>query len=231
MSDASEQVERVLAEADRPLDATAEDGLEPDLTPDRTRQFTHVSLSRMRTEWPEADKAAIQSLMYHADEAIKEKFGVALAIIERLRRHVRMPLADGDGVLLTYDDGTPRWETDEFGVPVEDWGRLNDGDRLNLMGTISTHLYEWEMLNVSDWGEAMFAKVDWELAFSRGYRSMPGHQVSGRPTIDDRTQYGHFYSGESRYFGVYRSILSRKAEVVVRSMTRVYYFLEKTSPR
>jgi hypothetical protein len=56
-------------------------------------------------------------------------------------------------------------------------------------------------------------------------------QISGKPTIDDRTQWGHQFSAEERYFAVFRSVLSRKADALVRSMERLRRMLESTAIR
>ena len=225
----SDQVERALADVDRPDDPGQEQPLQPDIRPDRTRQFTNTSFSRMRTGWAGDDSTRLAEVRAIADEIVKAEFRVAFAVMERIYRSVRTPLVDGEtGEVRTYPDGTPMWELDELGCPVESWGMLTEHDRKALLFTIGAWLFEWELKAVDAWAEAMFAKVQWEEKFARGFIALPGMQVSGKPTIDDRTQWGHQFSAEERYFAVFRSVLSRKADAVIRSMNRLYRLLEGT---
>lgn len=226
----SDQVERALEEAGRPDDPAAERPLKPDVPPDRTRQFTHTSLSRMRTGWAGDDSARLAEVRATADDIIKAEFRVAFAVMERIYRHVRSPVVNEEtGEVRTYPDGTPVWELDELGAPVEHWGSISGSDRAALRFTIGAWLFEWELKAADTWADAMFAKVQWEEKFARGFIALPGMQVSGKPTIDDRTQWGHQFSAEERYFAVFRSVLSRKADVVVRSMNRLLRLLDDTS--
>jgi hypothetical protein len=157
---------------------------------------------------------------------------VAFAVVERIHRYVRTPVVDmATGAVQSYPDGTPMWETDSTGMPTEDWSQLGDRERESLLFTIATWLFDWELKAVDEWAQAMYAKVQWEEKFARGFIALPGMQVSGRPTIDDRTQWGHQFSAEERYFAVFRAVLSRKADALVRSMNRLSRLLEGTSSR
>jgi hypothetical protein len=232
VSTAQENIERAIADTDRPEDAAAEKPLEPDLHPDRTRQMTHTSFSRMRINWLGDDSVRLQEILAAADSMIKDEFKVAFSVIERLHRHVRTPKLDMEtGEIMYYPDQTPMWEADELGAPVEDWGLLDDRTRDSLLFTITTWLFEWELLAADEWAKAMFSKVQWEERFAKGFISLPGMQISGKPTIDDRTQWGHQFSAEERYFAVFRSVLSRKADALVRSMERLRRMLESTAIR
>jgi hypothetical protein len=230
----SDQAERAIAEveADRGDDPGAEQGLEPDLPPDRTRQFTHTSFSRMRTGWRGDDDTRLAEVKAIADDIIRSEFADAFAVIERIHRYVRTPVVDpSTGEIRAYPDGTPMWEADETGMPSENWGQLGDTERQGILLTIATWLFEWEIRSVDKWAEAMFAKVQWEETFARGFIALPGASITGKPTIDDRTQWGHQFSAEERYFAVFRSVLSRKADALVRSMNRLARLLEGTSSR
>jgi hypothetical protein len=226
----SNPVERALADTGRPDDPGQEQPLQPDIPPDRTRQFSHTSFSRMRTGWTGDDSARVAEVRATADEIVRAEFRVAFAVMERVYRYVRTPLVDPEtGEVRTYPDKSPMWEADELGCPVESWGALTDADRRALMFTIVSWLFDWELKSVDAWAEAMYSKVQWEEKFARGFIALPGMQVSGKPTIDDRTQWGHQFSAEERYFAVFRSVLSRKAEAIVRSMNRLYRLLEATT--
>jgi hypothetical protein len=232
MSDAREQAARVISESDIPADATRENPAEPTTPTERMKRFAHAGLSRMRTEWPGADRDALIVLKAEADRLIREEFRGFFSIIDRFHRCVRTPQADGEtGEVKAYDDGTPMWEMDEWGDPAEDWGSLDDRTRDGILHSLAIRLAEWEMHAADDWAEAMYAKVVWEEKFANGFVAMPGHQVSGKPTIEDRTYFGNRYSIDERYFAVFRSVVSRKADAIVKSATRLYYLLEKTTVR
>jgi hypothetical protein len=225
----AERVEQVIAESGRPIDATAEDPVEPDIPPDRARGFTHTGFSRMRITWLDDDQERLAIVRATANDIIQAEFRVAFAVLDMLHRQVRRPLADSDGVVQTYDDGSPKWELDEYGVPTENWGRLDPRTRENAMHVIAVFLVEMELKAVDLWAEAMFAKVIWEEKFAKNFTALPKDQLSGKPTIQDRTQWGHRNSTEERYFAVFCAVLSKKADALVRSMNRLYKLLENTA--
>jgi hypothetical protein len=230
MSDAQDQIERVRAESDIPADDTAEEPLTADPPPDRTRQFTHAGFSRMRSGWIGDDRDKVLELEALADQMVKHRFVVAFAVIERVHRSVRtQAYNEGTGELLTYPDGTPMWKKDELGAPEEDWGMLSDRDRKGLLMTIATHMFEWELAGASAWAEAMYAKGIWEQAFASGFTALPPGVVSGRPTVDDRTQWGHKNAAEDRYFALFQTSLSKKADGILRAMRGIQRVLENTA--
>lgn len=233
MSDAQDQIERKLAESDVPADdATAEEPMVSDPHPDRTQENSRAGFSRMRTDWRGDDARKIIELEALSDRIIRRRLAVAFGVRERVWHHVRSQAwEEGTGELLTYEDGTPRWEKDEFGVPVEDWGLLADRDRLNLLGVIHSHMFEWEMVRANIWAEAMYAKGEWEEIFSRGYTSLPDHVASGKPTIEDRTNHAQKNAAEERYFALFESALSRKADGIIGAVKGLQRFMENTWPR
>ena len=233
MSDSHAQIERVLEESEVPADdAAAEEPMKSDPHPDRTHENSRAGFSRMRSGWPGDDARKVMELEALSDRIVRTRFAVAFGILERVKAHVRRQAVDRQtGAHLTYDDGTPQWERDEFGVPVEDWGMLQDKDRLDILGVIHTHMFEWEMVKANVWAEAMYAKGQWEEIFSRGYTSLPGHVVSGKPTIEDRTHHSQKNAAEERYFALFQSALSRKADGIVKAVTGLQRFLENTWPQ
>lgn len=234
MSDVQDQIERVRAESDIPADDTTEETLTADPAPDRTRQFTHAGFSRMRTGWIGDDRDKVQELEALADQMVKNRFAVAFAVIERIHRTVRTQAAEvdertGEGRLLAFPDGSPVWEKDELGAPAEDWGLMSDRDRKGLLMTIATHMFEWELAGASAWAEAMYSKAIWEQAFASGFTALPPGVVSGKPTIDDRTQWGHKNAAEDRYFALFESSLSRKGDGILRAMRGLQQVLMNTA--
>jgi len=232
MSDAQQQAQRVLEESEVPADATAEEPMTSDPHPDRTHEMTRASFSRMRNGWAGDDARMVMELEGLSDKIVRSRLAAAFAIIEKIRRHVRVPACNPrTGQVLTYEDGSPQWEKDEFGIPVEQWSLLSDGDRLNLIGLIHTHMLEFEIVKANIWAEAMYAKGEWEEIFSRGYTALPDHVVSGKPTIEDRTHYSQKNAAQERYFALFQSALSRKADGVVRTLTGLQRFMENTWPK
>src|SRR6185312_14302122 len=223
------QVERVLADADQAAGGPAEGELAPEIDMDRGKLFARTSFSRMKITWTTDEALAMQKIWAEADRFIDAYFKDALDVLEDLYMHVRKPLADTTtGEVLTLPDGRRRWVEDEHGNPVEDWLSLNDRDREQALYRITTHLFAWEQTAAKLWGDAMFAKGLWEEAFAHAFYGAPR---PGKPTVEDRTQHGRRASMDSRYFAIYKSLLSRRADAVVRSMTRIHGILLKDARR
>jgi hypothetical protein len=73
-------------------------------------------------------------------------------------------------------------------------------------------MFGWEQRAADAWGEAMFAKAQWEERFAIDYDA----PFTG--TIEDRTAKGNIGAREERYFAIFLSLYSRKADAVVRSL-------------
>src|SRR5579872_5075300 len=147
MSDVQEQIDRVLADSDVPADdATAEETMTSDPHPDRTRESAQTSFSRMRTGWKGDDARMVAELEAVSDQIVARRFAVAFGLQARIYRSVRRQAFDKKtGEYLSYEDGTPQWERDEYGDVIEEWGLLGDTDRENLLMTLATHMFEWEL--------------------------------------------------------------------------------------
>jgi hypothetical protein len=224
-----EQVREVLENLDRPEDAAGEEPLAAETAPDRTRQFTHVNFSRMRTGWQGDDAETVQVINAVALDIVRKRLPVAFALMNQVYKAVRQPETDGDGVVLVNPDGSPRWVLDE-GVPVEHWEDLGDRERRRFLGIIVSHMFEWELAAAELWGNAMYAKGIWEEMFADGFTAIPAGVVSGKPTIDDRTQWGHKNAARDRYFALFRSGISRRAEGILKAMKGLEYHLRETLP-
>jgi hypothetical protein len=219
------QVGRVLRDSERPFDADQEDPLAPDIPPDRTRQFRSVNFSRMRTTWSDDDRIKIEEIRRLADEAVFRTFYDAYELLDRIRMAVREPQCTDDGEVLRDKRGRPLWQLNERGVPAEDWTKMTDRQRLMFLYEIVTHLFEWTQRSEAVWMDAMFAKGLWEEAFAFGFSA----QRDKRLTIDDRTQFGHIASMEQRYFAIFQSALSRRAQAMVRSLGLLEQRLKDTA--
>jgi YD repeat-containing protein len=220
------QLERIREEAGKLPQGDREHPAEPDIPPDRTRRFTHVNFSRMRTEWKPEDKIKLQEVGRLADVALARAFPEAVWLLERLYGIVREKLVTSDGVVVKDTAGRTRWKRDENGFMIEHWDRLGDAQREEILDELTVHLVEWAQQAAVMWGSAMFAKGIWEEKFAWGYTT---YEAPGRKTIDDRTQAGHLASMEERYFSIFQSMLSRRADALVRSLERLYDRLMKQS--
>lgn len=220
------QLKRIRAEADKLPQADREHPAEPDIPPDRTRRFSHVNFQRMRTTWTEADKTRLAEINRRADIVLADCFPDAWWLLERIYRVVREPVVQtATGAVMKDGAGHTRWQRNALGFIVEHWDRLGDQQRDDFLHELAIHLVEWRQQAVVMWGSAMFAKGIWEEAFAWGYTTAPGE--GRRLTVDDRTQAGHLASIEDRYFAIFQSVLSRRAEALIKSLERIEALLMK----
>lgn len=228
MSTENERIERALDSADRPFDATAEGALEPDISPDRKLNFERTGFSRMRTSWIGDDAIMLGEVEAAADRIIQQHFRMAFNVIEKMWRCVRTPVVDSDGEIQKGNDGRILWETDEYGDPEEDWTHLGDRECKRFLFTITTHMFEWERARTKRWARAMYSKVQFEETFAKGFRTLPNTPVTGRPTVDDKTQAGYAHSMQERYFGVFQAAISKDADGILRALYSLQGLLQKT---
>lgn len=221
------QLERIRKEADQLPGGTDEQPLAPDIPPDRTKRFRSVNFSRMRTEWQGEDAIKVAEITRIADGVLATTFPEAYWIMERLYRIVREPLVTASGEIVTDTAKHIKWKRNELGFFVEDWSRLGDKERDDFVHELTIHLFEWRQQAAMMWGSAMFAKGIWEETFAYGYTT--ARSDGGKLTIDDRTQAGHLASIEERYFAIFESILSRRADALIRSLERLEDMLHKAS--
>lgn len=225
----SDQIDRVLSEAEGTVD-TPDEPVTPDIKPDRTRQFANLSFSRMKLSWNPRELQLMQQIGSMADGALKDAFpGVYWFLDEELYPLTRIPVMKVDPMTdkeyqVRDTLNRPVWERNEHGHYIERWGRITDGDRSQLLYTISTNLIAWRQQAAMLWSEAMFAKGLWEEQFAHGYITPADKKL----TIDDRTQMGRLASMDERYFAIFRSVISRRADALIKSMERIEEMLLKT---
>lgn len=205
-----EPVDRALQEVVADLDSPAE----VDLHEDRIRAFRTPGFSRMRTEWDSADAAVVASVMGIVQNRLVANFASAFAIMNELYEIVREPVIDEQGVILKDQYGFTVWRRTASGSYYEDYSMLGHKERENLLFEITTNIFAWEQAAANAWGEAMFAKAQFEERFALQFQDTPG----SRPTVDDRTQHARSEAREERYFAIFQSLYSRKADAIVRSM-------------
>lgn len=212
MSDEDDRSEdRVIREeADQ-----AEQPMTVDPHDDRTHEFERVGLSRMRTEWSAEDGEAVAGIHAIVEREMLLRFAGAYQVMNEIFDIVREPHLLPGGEIATDTYGFTIWARTETGSYVEDYARLGHKEIEHFLFKITTQLFEWEQQAARLWGDAMFAKAVWEQALARGYRDA---RTSGARTVEDRIQAARLSSGDDRLFGIFRTLISRHAEALVRSM-------------
>lgn len=213
--------EAVTPEAARQADAALREEIKESDTPsevrvheDHTRETKTPGFSRMRTDWHGPDRAQIESLRAIVDGRIMRLFPDAFVLMADLYEIVRKPMVTADGEPVLDAHGLVVWERNENGAFIEDFSRLGIREREDLLFRITTGIFEWQQTRADLWGDAMFAKAQWEEAFADGFVNTPGT----RPTVDDKTNRARSHATEERYFAIFQTLMSRKADAVVQSM-------------
>lgn len=196
----------------------AEEPLTEDPHDDRTREQTHLSFTRMRTDWHGADAGIMHQIRSQVDHRILVNFGDAYKILNDIYEVVRERDCDEEtGEILVDQHNFPVWKRSESGRFIEDYSRLGIKQREEFLFQISTRLVDWEQQAADAWGEAMFAKGIWEEQFTNSFFEETG----GRKTDEAMTQRGRLGSRDERYFALYLSYYSRRADALMKSMERL----------
>ena len=204
------QAEAAVREASKEADSTAL----VDPHEDRTRELKTPGFQRMRTDWHGADAAQISGLRHIVDGRILHLFPDAFMLMNDIYQVVREPVWDpATGDTIKDANGFDVWARSDSGAFIEDYTRLGIRDRENFLFRITTGIFEWKQTAADLWGDAMFAKAQWEEAMSRGFT-----EPEGRLTVDDRTNRARVNSVDERYFSIFQSLLSRRADAVVSGM-------------
>lgn len=212
----SDEIE-VTRQAHQAVDEIAKDAektLVAEVDPERTMETKTPGFSRMRVDWNPHDAPIIASLRDIADGIIIKQFADAYEIMESVYDLARESEVDEETGEIKVDKfGYKVWKRKPTGSFEEDFTRLTEAEILDLLFRITTRLFDWKQRAADLWGDAMFAKALWEEAMAIGFDA-----PQGRHTVDDRTQKGRLYSREERYFAIFQSLVSRRADAVVDSM-------------
>lgn len=183
------------------------------LPEERERSFRTPGFARMRTDWRSDDRPVIEHARAVVDGRILANFQDAYQVMYQVYDLVRTPEVDEEtGEVVTDQWGFPKWKTTVSGSYEEDWTRLTLKEKENLLFTITTRLFDWEQRAADAWGEAMFAKAQFEERFALAFDA----PMSG--TVDDRKAAGNIDAREERYFAIFLTLYSRKADSVVRTL-------------
>lgn len=166
--------------------------------------------SRMRMVWNSADKRIIESAKAAVEGALVRNFEDAYLVMNQIYELIRAPETDSvTGQPLRNNFGFVIWKRTPSGSFEEDWTRLTVRSKESLLFTITTRLFDWKQRAADVWGEAMFAKAQWEERYSIAYDA----PMSG--TIEDRTAHANVDAREERYFAIFTTLYSRKADALV----------------
>lgn len=207
---AEEVAHEVAAELDREIEVGHA------TPPDEPRQ---PRFSRMRFNWNSPDEIQTIRAAHGAVEGvIVREFYDAYQILTDIQSIVREQEVDGKGN-PKVQDGLPVWKRTPQGRIEEDYSKLTRKQQENLLGQITTRLFAWEQSAEKMWAEAMMAKSAYEERFAISYDTLRG--TASRTTVDDRTQHAAMEAADERYFAIYMTSVSRRAQALVRSMERL----------
>lgn len=176
-------------------------------------KFRAVGFSRMRFDWTGDEAVIVTRAMRSVEDRIQANFRDAFQLMFELFTIVREPVVNPEtGEKVVDRFGWPEWKRTVTGDFVEDWSALGRKQREDFIFTITTRLFAWEQARADAWGEAMFAKAAWEEHFANSY-------VAPRTgTVDDRTNHARKEAIEDRYFGIFMTLYSKKADGIVTTM-------------
>jgi hypothetical protein len=205
---AAEEAVKQAEEIDQPL---AEESKE-----ERAKRWRTPGFQRMRFTWRPEDAGVVQSAHVAADQAIVRAFPDAYRLMNDIYTIVREPqMNKATGEVVTDANGFTVWMRTPDGGYVEDWSALTRKQMSEFIGAITVKIFGWEQTKDALWMDAMMAKAQFEERFAIAYDS------SLKGTVDDRTAVGNKDAAEERYFAIFLSTLSRKADSLVRSMDRL----------
>lgn len=201
-----------------------EEEVKVELPEERKFTFRTAGFSRMRTEWRADDRAIIESVQKTISNVITTNFPDALQTMYEIYEEVRQAALDAHNVPIIDADGLPRWERSHSGAYIEDWSSITRAQREHWLFVITTHLFEWEQRAAQIWTEAMFAKAQWEERYSISFEA----PIAG--TVDDRKAHANVDAADERYFAIFTTSYSRRADALVRSMERIALRLRDSLP-
>jgi hypothetical protein len=200
-------------EAGDKLDDDIAVDLEEESTDDPRARFRTPGFSRVKIAWTGDEMDVVRSVTGTVDDLIRRAFWDVHALLNDLYIIVRDPEVDEtSGEIRTTAEGDVIWRRTPNGTYFEDYTKLTRAQRDDFLFRIITHVWDWEQRAANMWGEAMLSKAIWEEQFAIGFDA----PVKG--TVDDRKAKGTLRAAEDRYFAIFQTLASRKADALVRSM-------------
>jgi len=214
--------ETVTEEVVREDSAHFDEPVAVELPEDRERKFRTPGFARMRIDWASQDRPIVVKALAAVEGRILHSFGDAYQVMHDVFEIVRTPEVTSSGEICRDQYGFTIWKRTVSGGWEEDYSRLTRQARENFLYQITTRIFDWEQRAADVWGEAMFAKAQWEERFSIGFDA----PMSG--TVDDRRAAGNLDARDERYFAIFASLYSRRADAVVRAMNLLGQRLKDT---
>lgn len=212
---AAQEIGKELAKANDEL-ATA------DLPEETAKSFRNPGFQQMRIDWRSEDRLIMDRVKNLVSTRLLQEFDEAYMLIYEIYDVVRDKEVDPKtGEIVLDNQGFPKWKRNVSGQFEEDYTKLTLRQKEHFMFALTTRIFLWEQQAADAWGEAMFAKVEWEEQFDSGF-------TGSRGTDESRTSKGRMDSREERYFAVLLSWYSRKADALIRSMERLSQRLKDT---
>lgn len=200
---AQEDAHAAAEEVDRDISDSMPDE-EPEVL-SRTPRF-----HRMRTEWAPSEGAIMSGVKAEVQRVLDTVFRDAMGLILEIQDTIRVPMII-DGI-----ESDTQWRRNAYGVIEEDFTRLTQKQISDYLGRLAVRLFAWEQEAASLWGDALFAKAHFEERYAIAY-----DEPTGRQTVDHRQAYANADAAEERYHAVFRTLVSRHADALVRSMERL----------
>lgn len=176
----------------------------------RTPKFT-----RMRFDWAPDDRMVVERARATVDGRITREFADVLYLLNDIYTIIRKQEVDEFGDPKFDHFNLPIWERGPDGRYIEDFTLMTRRQMEHFIGLITVRLFDWEQKAADLWADAMFAKAQFEERFAIAFDA----PMSG--TVDDRRAAGNKDAAEERYFAIYATYLSRRADAVVRSADRL----------
>lgn len=176
------------------------------------KKFRTPGFRRMRFDWRSEDRPILAQAQSAVQGRILHNFADAYQVMFEVYDLVRTPVVDETGQAVKDQWGFTVWQQTSSGSFEEDWSRMTQRAKEGFLFQITTRIFEWEQRAADAWTEAMFAKAQFEETYAIGFdRPRTG-------TVDDRKAEGTLESREERYFAIFLTAYSRKADAIVRSM-------------
>lgn len=210
------QAEEVAEEIFENLDDDATAEIEKEVTEEAKAKWRTPGFARIRVDWLGNEGDVVQRVQRDVEDRVRNYYLDAYEILSDIYDLVREPERDINGQeVRDPHTGFIVWRRSPTGSYVEDWNKLTKTEAKDYMFRISTRQFEWRQRAANAWGEAMFAKAQWEERFSIAYNAPL------RDTIDGRTAHGRVEAADERYFAIFVTLFSKKCDALVETMDRL----------
>lgn len=186
-------------------------------------RFRSPGFAGLSLNWTRENNAVLARARTLAQQWLDANYGDVIRMMNEIFDIVREKVVDqATGEIIKDSNGFAIWKTNNYGRPIEDWGKLTRAQRDTYLFSIVTNLYTWRQRAQDAWLEAMAAKAQWDEAFSGKFEEL----VAG--TIEDREAHGKVGSQEERMFAILLEYRRRLADALIRDMDQLARTLENS---